>query len=134
MTACAPIDDTPVLADYRLADNLTATRGRIFLTGTQALVRLVLMQRALDHARGLNTAGFVSGYRGSPLGMVDQQLWKAGKLLAASDIRFLPAINEELGGTAVLGTQRVEADPQRSMAYSRCGTAKAPASTAPATR
>src|SRR6202012_1738049 len=81
---------TPALADYRLADNLTATRGRIFLTGTQALVRLVLMQRALDRARGLNTAGFVSGYRGSPLGMVDQQLWKAGNLLAANDIRLLP--------------------------------------------
>jgi indolepyruvate ferredoxin oxidoreductase len=108
-------DNTPALADYRLTDNLTATRGRIFLTGTQALVRLVLMQRALDQARGLNTAGFVSGYRGSPLGMVDQQLWKAGKLLAANDIRFLPAINEELGGTAVLGTQRAEADPERTV-------------------
>jgi indolepyruvate ferredoxin oxidoreductase len=123
MTARQPLDRTsdstsgrtPALADYRLSDNLTATRGRIFLTGTQALVRLVLMQRALDNARGLHTAGFVSGYRGSPLGMVDQQLWKAGKLLAASDIRFLPAINEELGGTAVLGTQRVEEDPQRSV-------------------
>ena len=64
------------------SDNLTATRGRIFLTGTQALVRLVLMQRALDRAASMNTAGFISGYRGSPLGMVDQQLWKAKKLLA----------------------------------------------------
>ncbi|MDQ7980154.1 indolepyruvate ferredoxin oxidoreductase family protein [Paraburkholderia sp. SARCC-3016] len=108
-------DGAPALADYRLSDNLTATRGRIFLTGTQALVRLVLMQRALDEARGLDTAGFVSGYRGSPLGMVDQQLWKAGKLLADNKIRFLPAINEELGGTAVLGTQRAEADPQRTV-------------------
>jgi indolepyruvate ferredoxin oxidoreductase len=115
MTARLPIEGTPALADYKLTDNLTATRGRIFLTGTQALVRLVLMQRALDKARGMNTAGFISGYRGSPLGMVDQQLWKANKLLAASDIRFLPAINEELGGTAVLGTQRVESDPERTV-------------------
>src|SRR5580658_8982256 len=115
MTARLPIDGTPALADYKLTDNLTATRGRIFLTGTQALVRLVLMQRALDKARDMNTAGFISGYRGSPLGMVDQQLWKAKKLLEASDIRFLPAINEELGGTAVLGTQRVESDPERTV-------------------
>ena len=107
--------DTPPLADYKLTDNLTATRGRIFLTGTQALIRLALMQRALDRAHGLNTAGFISGYRGSPLGMVDQQAWKAKKLLEAADVRFLPAINEELGGTAVLGTQRVEADPERTV-------------------
>ena len=105
----------PALSDYKLTDNLTATRGRIFLTGTQALVRLVLMQRELDRAASLNTAGFVSGYRGSPLGMVDQQLWKAKKLLASHDVRFLPAINEELGGTAVLGTQRVESDPERTV-------------------
>ncbi|MGS1073611.1 indolepyruvate ferredoxin oxidoreductase family protein [Burkholderia glumae] len=115
MTARLPIDGSPPLADYRLADNLTATRGRVFLTGTQALVRLLLMQRALDAARGVDSAGFVSGYRGSPLGMVDQQMWKAKKLLDASRVRFLPAINEELGGTAVLGTQRVEADPERTV-------------------
>ncbi|TCK42267.1 indolepyruvate ferredoxin oxidoreductase [Paraburkholderia sp. BL8N3] len=106
---------TPALSDYKLTDNLSATRGRIFLTGTQALVRLVLMQRELDRAADLNTAGFVSGYRGSPLGMVDQQLWKAKKLLASHDVRFLPAINEELGGTAVLGTQRVESDEERTV-------------------
>ena len=105
----------PPLADYRLSDNLTATQGRIFLTGTQALIRLPLMQHALDAARGLNTAGFISGYRGSPLGMVDQQAWKAKTLLDAAGVRFLPAINEELGGTAVLGTQRVEADPERTV-------------------
>ncbi|GLU32761.1 indolepyruvate ferredoxin oxidoreductase family protein [Trinickia caryophylli] len=115
MTARQPIAGTPPLADYRLADNLTAVRGRIFLTGTQALVRLMLMQRRLDRARTLRTAGFMSGYRGSPLGMVDQQMWKAKKLLDAHDVRFLPAINEELGGTAVLGTQRIEADPERTV-------------------
>ncbi|WP_206954962.1 indolepyruvate ferredoxin oxidoreductase family protein [Trinickia acidisoli] len=115
MTARLPIDGTPALSDYRLTDNLTATHGRIFLTGTQALVRIMLAQRERDRAQGWNTAGFVSGYRGSPLGMVDQQMWKAKKLLEAGDVRFLPAINEELGGTAVLGTQRVEADPERTV-------------------
>ncbi|MGN6648444.1 indolepyruvate ferredoxin oxidoreductase family protein [Trinickia sp.] len=115
MTARLPIDGTPALSEYKLTDNLSAKRGRIFLTGTQALVRIMLAQRELDRAQGMNTAGFVSGYRGSPLGMVDQQMWKAKKLLDAADVRFLPAINEELGGTAVLGTQRVEADPERTV-------------------
>ena len=115
MNARVPFADSPPLASYQLTDNLNAAHGRIFLTGTQALVRLVLTQRQLDRAAGLNTAGFVSGYRGSPLGMVDQQLWKAEKLLASHDVRFLPAINEELGGTAVLGTQRVESDPERTV-------------------
>lgn len=101
--------------DYQLSDALTARRGQIFLTGTQALVRILLMQHQLDAARGLNTAGFISGYRGSPLGGVDQQLWKAKKLLDAANVKFLPAINEELGGTAVMGTQRVEADPERTV-------------------
>ncbi len=110
--------DSPSLRrrDYRLADNLVASGGAIFLTGTQALVRLMLMQRQRDAAAGLDTRGFVSGYRGSPLGMVDQALWKAGTQLDAGGIRFLPAINEELGATAVLGTQRVEADPERTCA------------------
>src|ERR1700712_1383214 len=114
MNALVPFSDTPPLANYQLTDNLNATQGRIFLTGTQALVRLVLMQRVADRAANLNTAGFVSGYRGSPLGMVDQQLWKAKKLLASHAVRFLPAINEELGGTAVLGTQRAESEPERT--------------------
>jgi indolepyruvate ferredoxin oxidoreductase len=103
-----------VRADYRLGDNLTATGGQVFLTGTQALVRLLLMQRALDAARGLNTAAFVAGYRGSPLGALDQQLWKAGPLLAAARVEFLPAINEDLAATACLGVQRVALDPQRT--------------------
>jgi indolepyruvate ferredoxin oxidoreductase len=110
--------DAPPLArpEYRLGDSLLATGGAIFLTGTQALVRLALMQRQRDAAAGLDSRGFISGYRGSPLGMVDQALWKAGEQLDASGIRFLPAINEELGATAVLGTQRVEADPERTCA------------------
>ncbi|USE80586.1 indolepyruvate ferredoxin oxidoreductase family protein [Cupriavidus gilardii] len=101
--------------DYRLADNLTAPSGQVFLSGTQALVRLVLEQARRDRAAGLGTAGFVSGYRGSPLGMVDQAMWKAAPLLDAAGVRFLPAINEELAATAVLGTQQVEGDPQRTV-------------------
>ncbi|MFX8098504.1 hypothetical protein ABTK82_19340, partial [Acinetobacter baumannii] len=69
-------DATPALRPYQLSDNLAADTGAVFLTGTQALVRLLLAQKKQDERAGLNTAGFVSGYRGSPLGMVDQQLWK----------------------------------------------------------
>ena len=105
---------TLVRPDYRLADNLAAGSGVVFLTGTQALIRLPLMQAAGDAARGVASQGFISGYRGSPLGMVDQQAWKAAKLLDAAGVKFLPAINEELGATAVLGTQRVESDPERT--------------------
>lgn len=100
---------------YELAHNLTRPTGRVFLNGTQALVRLLLEQHRRDRARGLQTAGFVSGYRGSPLGMVDQTLWNAKPLLDEAGIRFLPAINEELAATAALGTQQVEADPERSV-------------------
>ncbi len=107
--------DAPLLrAGYQLADALWAPAGPVFLTGTQALVRLLAMQRRLDAARGWQTQGFLSGYRGSPLGQVDQAVWKAGKRLSDEGIRFLPAINEELGATAVLGTQRVESDPERT--------------------
>ena len=106
---------SPPLRYYRLADNLSADRGTVFLTGTQALVRLLLMQRQLDVARKLRTAGFVAGYRGSPLGMVDQQLWKAKPLLDAAGVQFLPAINEDLAATACLGTQRVALDPNRTV-------------------
>ena len=108
----------PVVAidhGYQLSHNLTRERGRVFLSGTQALVRLVLEQRRLDRARGWSTAGFVSGYRGSPLGGVDQALWGAQKLLDANDIRFLPAINEELGASAVVGAQRAGVDPRRTV-------------------
>src|SRR4030095_15298361 len=100
--------------DYALADNLGARNDTVFLTGTQALIRLALMQRARGAAAGLASRGVISGHRGSPLGMVDRQAWKAAKLLDGAGVRFLPAINEELGATAVLGTQRVEADPERT--------------------
>ena len=96
---------------YALEDRYDAERGRVFLTGTQALVRILLDQARRDRAAGLNTAGYVSGYRGSPLGGVDQELWRAKKRLAANDITFLPAVNEDLGATAVLGSQQATLDP-----------------------
>jgi indolepyruvate ferredoxin oxidoreductase len=115
MAAAATPDTTLARPDYRLQDNLWATHGSVFLTGTQALVRLLLMQRARDARLSLNTQGFVSGYRGSPLGMVDQAIWKAGPKFIDAGIRFVPAINEELAATQVLGTQRVESDPERTV-------------------
>jgi len=110
-----PVAVRSALTGYRLSDAVCAGAGRVFVTGTQALVRLPLMQRALDAGRGLDTAGFVSGYRGSPLGAYDQQLWKYRERLDEARIRFLPAVNEELAATAVLGSQEVESDPDRSV-------------------
>ena len=102
-----------MLDNYRLEDRYLRQSGRVFLTGTQALVRLPMMQRVLDRAAGLNTAGFISGYRGSPLGSYDIELWRAKQQLAEHDIEFLPAVNEDLAATAILGSQQVETDPQR---------------------
>ncbi len=112
MTAHRPIRD---LARYSLEDRYTQTRGRIFLTGTQALVRVALDQARRDRAAGLNTAGFISGYRGSPLGGVDLELWRIKTLIAEHRIEFLPAVNEDLAATAVLGTQQVETSPDRTV-------------------
>lgn len=90
---------------YTSAEMYGRETGRIYLTGTQALVRLPLMQRRLDRLHGLNTAGLISGYRGSPLGTYDQQLWKASAQLAAHDIVFQPGLNEDLAATALWGAQ-----------------------------
>jgi len=103
------------LDNYELIDRYRRESGRVFLTGTQALVRIPLMQRTLDRAAGLNTAGFVSGYRGSPLGALDLELWRAKRFLEENDIEFLPAVNEDLAATAVLGSQQVETDPYRTV-------------------
>ncbi|MGD9913323.1 MAG: indolepyruvate ferredoxin oxidoreductase family protein [Rhizobiaceae bacterium] len=96
------------LHDVSLDDKFDLTKDRIFVSGAQAIVRMLLMQRERDRVAGLNTAGFISGYRGSPLGGLDQQLWKAGKKLAASNIVFQPGLNEELAATACWGTQQTE--------------------------
>ena len=90
-----------------LDDKYVSDTGRVYLTGIQALVRLALVQRRRDQAAGLNTAGFISGYRGSPLGGLDEALWKARTHLEAHHVKFQPGINEELAATAVWGSQQV---------------------------
>ena len=106
---------TPALDDYQLEDRYLRESGRIFLTGTQALVRIPLMQARLDRQNGLNTAGMISGYRGSPLGAYDQALWQAKKLLDGHKVDFVPAINEDLAATIILGSQQVETDEDRQV-------------------
>ncbi len=95
------------LAKASLEDKYTVESGRVFLTGMQALIRLMMLQRERDLRAGLNTAGFVSGYRGSPLGGLDQALWRAQKHLESHHIKFQPGVNEDLAATAVWGTQQV---------------------------
>ncbi|TVQ29691.1 MAG: indolepyruvate ferredoxin oxidoreductase family protein [Geminicoccaceae bacterium] len=90
-----------------LADKYTVERGRVYLTGTQALVRLPMLQKQRDLANGLDTAGFISGYRGSPLGGYDRGLWDARALLEQHEIVFQPGVNEELAATALWGTQQI---------------------------
>ncbi|MDN5926239.1 MAG: indolepyruvate ferredoxin oxidoreductase family protein [Hyphomicrobiales bacterium] len=96
------------LHQVALDDKYDLAKERIFISGSQAIVRMLLMQRERDRRAGLNTAGFISGYRGSPLGGLDQQLWKAKKQLSAADIVFQPGINEELAATAAWGSQQTE--------------------------
>jgi indolepyruvate ferredoxin oxidoreductase len=90
-----------------LDDKYAADTGRVFLSGVQALVRLPLDQKRRDRAAGLNTAGFISGYRGSPLGGYDQQLARAQKFLDTHDIKVWEGLNEDLGATAVWGSQQI---------------------------
>ncbi len=94
-----------------LDDKYALESGRVYLTGTQALVRLPMMQRRRDEAAGLNTACFISGYRGSPLGALDQQLWHAKAFLQKHRIHFQPGVNEDLACTALWGTQQVNLFP-----------------------
>ena len=95
----------------RLDDKYTQDSGRVFLSGVQALARLPMLQRQRDQAAGLNTAGFISGYRGSPLGGLDQTLWKAKPHLTRHHVLFQPGVNEDLAATAVWGTQQVNLFP-----------------------
>ncbi|NKC13796.1 MAG: indolepyruvate ferredoxin oxidoreductase family protein [Gammaproteobacteria bacterium] len=95
------------LANVALDDKYELESGRVYLSGVQALVRLPIMQRQRDEAAGLNTAGFISGYRGSPLGGYDVNLWRAQRFLARNHIRFQPGVNEDLAATAVWGSQQV---------------------------
>ena len=99
------------LRQVTLEDKYKVLCGTLYLTGIQALVKLPLVQRELDRQAGLNTAGFISGYRGSPLGTYDQQLLKAKKNLDDASIRFIPGVNEELAATAIWGTQQLAFEP-----------------------
>lgn len=100
---------------YALDDRYIKREGRVFLTGTQALLRVVLDQARRDADAGLDTAGFVSGYRGSPLGAVDQEFLSNKQFTEDNNISFLPAINEDLAATAVLGSQQVETDKDKTV-------------------
>src|SRR5437867_8731012 len=96
------------LNQVTLGDKYDLTKSRIFVTGFQAIVRLCLMQKERDRRAGLNTAGYVTGYRGSPLGGLDQQFLRAARHLAAADIKFQAGINEDLAATALWGSQQAE--------------------------
>jgi indolepyruvate ferredoxin oxidoreductase len=96
------------LKPVSLDDKYDLGKNRVFVTGFQALVRLTLMQKERDRRAGLNTAGYVTGYRGSPLGTLDQQFMRAGGVLTKNDIKFHPATNEDLAATALSGTQHAE--------------------------
>ena len=101
------INQGPISLDQKY----TARTGHIFLTGTQALVRLPMAQMRRDRANGLNTAGLISGYRGSPLGGYDQQLMAARKHLEEHGIKFQPGVNEDLAATAIWGSQQLNLSP-----------------------
>ena len=91
-----------------LQDKYILEEGRAFMTGIQALVRLPMVQRRLDHSKGRHTGGFISGYRGSPLGALDQQLVLNRKLLEEHRVHFIPGFNEDLAATSIWGTQQAE--------------------------
>jgi len=112
MNAPLPESIRKALESASLDDKYSLDHGRAFMSGVQALVRLPMLQRQRDLAAGLNTGGFISGYRGSPLGTYDQSLWAAKKHLEAHHIVFQPGVNEELGATAVWGTQQLDLYPQ----------------------
>ncbi len=94
-----------------LDDRYALDKGRVYMSGIHALVRLPMLQQQRDALAGLDTAGFVSGYRGSPLGGYDLALWQAKEFLAARQIRFQPGVNEELAATALWGTQQLDLFP-----------------------
>ena len=105
----APLPDAvrQALETVTLDDKYSLDTGRAFMSGVQALVRLPMLQRQRDALQGKSTAGFISGYRGSPLGTYDQALWSAKTHLQAQNIVFQPGVNEELAATALWGTQQL---------------------------
>lgn len=113
MNAPLPSSSLAALATASLEDKYTQQRGRVYMSGIQALVRLPMLQHDRDALQGLHTAGFISGYRGSPLGGYDQALWAAQTHLAEHDIVFQPGVNEELAATAVWGSQQLALRPEQ---------------------
>ena len=107
MNAPLPESIRQALETVTLDDKYSLDVGRAFMSGVQALVKLPMLQRQRDALQGKNTAGFISGYRGSPLGSYDQSLWKAKDHLKAQHIVFQPGVNEELAATALWGTQQL---------------------------
>ena len=98
---------SPKRLEMTLEDRLSQEEGWVYMTGMQALVRLPIQQRKRDAAAGLNTGGYISGYRGSPVGTYDMNLWKASKELEENNIYFQPGLNEDMAATATWGAQNV---------------------------
>ena len=117
MNAPLPEHIRKSLETVTLDDKYSLDYGYAFMSGVQALVKLPMLQRLRDQQQGKNTAGFISGYRGSPLGGYDQALWKASKYLKAQNIVFQPGVNEELAATAVWGTQQLGFAPPGTNKY-----------------
>ena len=101
----------PAATDYRLTDRYRRTEGGVLLTGIQALARIPIEQLRRDQEAGLRTAAFLSGYPGSPLGGLDQEIARARAIVPELDIVHEPAVNEELGATAVMGSQLAPGRP-----------------------
>ena len=117
MNAPLPEHIRQALETVTLDDKYALDQGRAFMSGVQALVKLPMLQRQRDALQGKNTAGFISGYRGSPLGGYDQALWKAKSYLQAQNIVFQPGVNEELAATALWGTQQLGFAPPASRRF-----------------
>ena len=107
----SPALPVAALRDVSLDDKYALASGRVYLTGIQAFVRLLILQQQRDKLAGLNTGGFVSGYRGSPLGGLDQSLWAAKPFLQRANVTFQPGLNEDLAATSIWGTQQVNLHP-----------------------
>ncbi len=117
MNAPLPEHIRKALETVTLDDKYSLDYGRAFMSGVQALVKLPMLQRLRDQQIGKNTAGFISGYRGSPLGGYDQALWKAKKYLQEKHVVFQPGVNEELAATAIWGTQQLGFAPKGTNKY-----------------
>ena len=105
------IEAYAAVRNVELSDKWTIGHGRIVISGTQAIARVLLDQKLIDRAAGLTTAGYITGYRGSPLGTLDSVLWSLGDRLKSLDIVFQPGVNEDIAATAVRGTQQLDALP-----------------------